>query len=79
MRWEQAQADDDSILQSLEVVVVKASVDDVKEDGRNLRRPRQGVLDRSVFRQQFGGQIVGRDIFVVRGKRVALQAEGADP
>lgn len=79
MRWEKAQADDDGVLERLEVIIVEASVDDVEEDGRDLRRAGERVLDGGVLGEEFGGEVVGGDVLVVRREGVALQAEGADP
>jgi len=76
---QQAQADDDSVLERLEVIIVEASVDDVEEDGRDLRRTSERVLDGGVLGEELGGEIVGGDVLVVRREGVALQAEGADP
>lgn len=76
---EEAERDDDALLEGLEVVVLEARVDDKEEDGRDLGGARQGVLDRGVLWQELGGQVRGRDVLVVRGEGVALEAEGADP
>jgi hypothetical protein len=79
MGRQQAQADDDAVLQRLEVVLVHAGVDDKDEDGRDLSRSGQRVLDRRILGQQLGGQVGSGDVLVVGGKAVALEAEGADP
>lgn len=79
MLRQQTQRDNDGILERLQVILVQAGVDDVEEDGRDLHRPRERVLDCGVFRQQLGREVVARDVLVVRRERVALEAEWADP
>ena len=58
MGRQQAQADDDSIFERLEIIVVQASVDHVEEDGRDLRRPSERVFNGSVLREEFSGEVV---------------------
>jgi hypothetical protein len=76
---EEAEGDDDGLFESLEVVLIETGVDDEDEDGRDLSGAGEGVLDGGVFREEFGGEVVGGDVLVVRREGVALQAEGADP
>lgn len=79
MGREETEGDDDALAEGLEVVLVEASVDDVEEDGRDLGWPGEGVLDGGILREELGGQVVGRNVLVVRRERVALEAERADP
>lgn len=76
---QQAQADNQSLSQSLELVLVDTSVDHVKEYRGDLGGSRKGVFDSSVFRQQLGGEVGSRDILIVRWERVPLQTERTDP
>lgn len=79
MGREETEGDDDALAEGLEVVLVEASVDDVEEDGRDLGWPGEGVLDGGILGEELGGQVVGRNVLVVRRERVALEAERADP
>lgn len=79
VRGDHAEGDDEHVAEGLEVVCVEAGVDDKQEDGRHLRRPGERVLDRRVLWQQFGREVVGGQVLVVRRERVALQTERADP
>ena len=79
MRREEGEGDDDALAQSLEVVLLEASVDDVEEDGGNLGRASEGVFDGGVFREKLGGEVVGGDVLVVGREGVAAETEGADP
>lgn len=79
MGREQTQTDDQRVLQSLEIILIDASIDNVQKDGRDLRTPGQGILDRGVLGQQLCGQVSVGDIAVVGRELVAVQAEGTDP
>lgn len=72
MGRQQAQADDQRVLQGLEVILVNASVDNVQEDGRNLCTPSQGVLDGCVFGEQFSWEVGVGDVSVVGRELVAV-------
>lgn len=76
---QQTQANDQSLSQSLELVLVDTGIDHVKEDGWDLGRSRKGVFDSGVLRQQLGRQVGSRDILVVRRERVSLKTEWTDP
>ena len=54
---QQAQTNDQSLPQSLELIFVNTSVDYVKEYRGNLSGSRKGIFDSGVFRQQLGGEI----------------------
>lgn len=47
-----------------------AGVDNIEEDGRAWRRPREPILDRSVGGVKFRGDGIGGDVFVMGRKRV---------
>ena len=79
MGREKTEADDDALPERLEVVLVEASVDDIEEDGGDLGGAGEGVLDRRVLGEEFGGKVVVGDVLVVGREGVALEAEGADP
>ena len=79
VRRQQAQAYHERLAERLEVVRVHARVHHVEEDGRDLSGPAQRVLDRGVLGQQLRRQVRVADVLVVRGERVAREAEGADP
>jgi hypothetical protein len=79
VRRKEAEADDKTLAQSFEVVVVETGVNDVEEDGRNLGRATEGVFYRRVFREKLGGKVGHRDVFVVRREGIALEAKGTDP
>lgn len=79
MRRQQAQTNDNTLPESLQVVLVQARIDYEKEDGGDLRRTGKGILDRRVLGEELGGEVLVRDVLVVRGERVALETEGADP
>lgn len=79
MRGEQAQANDQSLAQGLEVILVHARVDDIEEDGRDLSGTRERVLDGGILGQQLGGKVGVADVLVVRREGVAGKAEWADP
>jgi hypothetical protein len=79
VRGQQTQADDDRLPECLEVILVQTGVDDVEEDGRDLGGASEGVLDCGVLGEELGGEVVARDVLVVRREGVALEAEGADP
>lgn len=79
MRREHAERDDEHVPERLEIVRVEAGVHDEEEDGRDLCRTREGVLDGRVLGEELGREVVGRQVLVVRREGVALEAEGADP
>ena len=79
MRGEQAQADDQTVLQSLHVIFIEASINDKEKDWRHLSRSCQSIFDSCVLGQQLCRQIGSRDVLIVRWKGIALKAEGADP
>ena len=76
---QQTQANDQSLSQSLELVLVDTGIDHVEEDGWDLGRSRKGIFDSGVLGQQLGGQVGSRDILVVRRERVSLKTEWTDP
>lgn len=78
-RRQHAQADDEDLLERFEVVRIEARVNDVEEDGRDLGRSGEGVLDGRAGGEQLGRQLRGRDVLVVGREGVSRQAEGADP
>jgi hypothetical protein len=76
---EEAERGHKGLAESVELVLVNASVDDVEEDGRHRGRARESVLDGRVLWQQLGRQVGLRDLLVVRRERVTLKTERADP
>jgi len=79
VRRQQTEADHERLAERLEIIRLHACVDHEHEDGRDLRRAAQRVLDRRVLGQQLRGQIGRANVLVVRRERVARQAERADP
>lgn len=79
VRREHGERDDEDVPKRLEVVRVEAGVNDEEEDGRDLGRAGEGVFDGRVLGQELGREVVGREVFVVRGEGVALETQGADP
>ncbi len=76
---QEIQARDQGLLEGRQAVLFLAGIDDVEEDGRARSRSGELVLDGGVGRVQLEGNALGGDVFVVRGKAVPRQAEGADP
>ena len=54
---QQTQTDDQSLSQSLKLILVDTSVDYVKEYRGDLGWSRKGIFDSGVFRQQLGGKV----------------------
>lgn len=79
MGRQQTQADDQRVLQGLEIILIDAGIHDVQKDWRNLSTPGQRVLDRRVLCQQLCRQVCVGDVAVVRGELVAMQTERANP
>lgn len=79
MRRQQAQANNNRVLERLEIIVIETSVDNKEEDGRHLGGLVHGVLDGGVLGQQLSGQVGGTDVFVVGREVVAVETEGTDP
>lgn len=75
----QAQADDERLAQGLEVVIVHAGVDDVEEDGWDLGRTAEGILDGGVLGKELCGEVGAGNVLVMRRECVARETEGADP
>lgn len=76
---EEAERGHKGLAESVELVLVNASVDDVEEDGRHRGGARESVLDGRVLWQQLGREVGLRDLLVVGREGVALQTEGTDP
>lgn len=76
---QEIQARDQGFLEGRQAVLFLAGIDDVEEDGRARSRSGELVLDGGMRRVQLQGDALGGDVFVVRGKAVPRQAEGADP
>jgi hypothetical protein len=72
MGRQQAQADDQRVLQGLEVILINAGVDNVQKDGRNLCTPGQSVLDGCVFSEQFCREVGVGDVAVMGRELVAV-------
>ena len=69
---DKAQANNQCVAKSLQILLLQASVDDKEENRWNLGRTRERVLDRSVLREEFGGKISVGNILIVGRERVAL-------
>lgn len=54
---QQADARDECCLESRKILLIKAGIDNVEEDRRDLRRPRERVFDRRVLGEQLRGQV----------------------
>jgi hypothetical protein len=76
---EQAQAHDDRVLERLQAVLLLASVDDEQEDRRRGGWARKAVLDGCAAGVQLWGDLLCRDVLVVRRQGVSLQTEGTYP
>lgn len=72
MGRQQAQADDQRVLQGLEVILINAGVNNVQENGRNLCTSGQSVLDGCVFGEQFCREVGVGDVAVVWRELVAV-------
>lgn len=57
VRRQEGEGDDDGFFEGFQVVIVEARVDDEEEDGRDLGRTTEGVLDRRVSREQLRGEV----------------------
>ena len=79
MRRQQAQTDDQRILEGLEVILVHAGIDDVQKDGWDLSTPRECVLNGRVLGQQLCWKVGIGDVAVVRRELVTMQTEWANP
>lgn len=79
MRRKQTQADHQRILQSLEIILVHASVHDIQEDGRDLSTSCECIFNGRVLSQQLGWKVGVGNVAIVRRELVAVQTERADP
>jgi hypothetical protein len=76
---QEAQTHNNRVLQRLQAVLFLACVDDEQEDGRGPRGAGETVFDGGAVRVQLGRDLVSRDVLVVHGKLVAVEAEGTYP
>jgi hypothetical protein len=79
VRWDKAQADDKSISQCLEILLVETGIYHKQEDWGNLGRAGKCILDSGVLWQEFSGKVGVGDVLVMRGEGVARKTEGAYP
>jgi len=75
----QAQADDQRVLEGLEVILVHAGVDHIQEDGRDLSASRQRVFDGCVLGQKLSREVGVGDVAVVGRELVAVKTERTNP
>ena len=76
---DKAQANNQCVAKSLQILLLQASVDDKQKDGGHRCRAGKRVFDGGVFGQELSRQIGIGDILVVRRECITLQAERADP
>ena len=76
---DKAQANNQCVAKSLQILLLQASVDDKQKDGGNRSSAREGVFDSREFREQLRREVGVRDVLVMWGERVSLQTEGANP
>ena len=77
--WEEAEADDDCLAESFQIIDVNTRIDHEEEDWGCGGRAGERVFDRGVFWKKFGRKICVGYILVMWRERVARQTEWADP
>jgi len=75
----ETERNDQSLLQSLQLVLVDTGVYNIEEDGRDSSWTRESVLDGRVLGEELGREVGSGNVLVVGWERVSLQTEGADP
>lgn len=76
---QQAEADDNSFLQGLQVVLVETGIDHEQKDRGDLSGSRERVLDGGVLGKELGRQVGGGNILVVWREGISLQTERTNP
>lgn len=79
VRRQKTQTDDQRLSKSLEILQIQTGVDDIEEDGRNLRWAGERILDSGVFREKLSREVGAGDVLVMGRESIALKTEGADP
>lgn len=77
--WQEAEAHNKRVLQSLQTVLFLTRVNDVEEDRRRRCWTGEPILDRSTLRMQLRGYRILSNVFVVRWESVAGKTEGTYP